>query len=143
MTGFNSIFVDTSPFIYFLENTPAYHDTVKSFFESCYQEERLMMTSVVTVEEYCVSPYRNNEPEVIQRFQAFLTDMEIKVVVINDAIARKAAKIRAGYRDFKAMDALQLVAACVMGCDLFFTNDRQLKQYRELPCMLVDERIKD
>lgn len=40
---------------------------------------------------------------------------------------------------FKAMDALQIAAAVVSGCDMFFTNDRQLRQEKELPCITMDD----
>ncbi len=65
------------------------------------------------------------------------TDMEI--MEINKGIAMKAAQIRAEYRGFKAMDALQLAAACLSGCDLFLTNDKQLKQFKEIRCITVGE----
>ena len=54
-------------------------------------------------------------------------------------IARRAAEIRAEYRDFKAMDALQLAAAVHADCDVFLTNDKQLRQFRELKCVTVEE----
>ena len=47
--------------------------------------------------------------------------------------------IRAEYGYFKAMDALQLASACIHGCDLFLTNDKQLKQFKEIPCVTVEE----
>ncbi len=65
------------------------------------------------------------------------TDME--VVEIDQGIAQKAAQIRAEYKGFKAMDALQLATACIMGCDLFLTNDKQLKQFKDINCVTVDE----
>lgn len=65
------------------------------------------------------------------------TDMEI--VEIDQKIAKKAAQIRAEYKGFKAMDALQLPTACLAGCDLFLTNDKQLRQEKELPCMTIDD----
>jgi len=37
------------------------------------------------------------------------------------------------------MDALQLATACVIGCDLFLTNDKQLRQFREIKCITLDE----
>lgn len=58
---------------------------------------------------------------------------------INRDIAKKAAKIRAEYKMFKSMDALQLVAATLTGCDLFLTNDKQLKQFADIRCITVDE----
>lgn len=54
-------------------------------------------------------------------------------------IAEKAAQIRVEYRDFKAMDALQLAAAICTGCDTFLTNDKQLKQFTGLHCVTVEE----
>ena len=37
------------------------------------------------------------------------------------------------------MDALQLATACISGCDLFLTNDKQLRQFKEMKCIIVDE----
>lgn len=37
------------------------------------------------------------------------------------------------------MDALQLAAAVVSGCDLFITNDKQLKQYKGIECITMDD----
>ncbi len=55
------------------------------------------------------------------------------------SLAKKAAEIRAEYKNFKTMDCLQIASACVMGCDLFFTNDNQLRQFREIKCMTVED----
>ena len=39
--------------------------------------------------------------------------LDIDVVSINKVIAEEAAQIRAEYKAFKAMDALQLATACI------------------------------
>ena len=65
--------------------------------------------------------------------------MGIEIVSINSVIAEQGAKIRSQYKYFKAMDALQIATAIVSGCDMFFTNDKQLRQEKELPCVTVDE----
>ena len=65
--------------------------------------------------------------------------MDIKIKSIDRKIAEKAAKIRAEYRFFKTMDALQLATACIAGCDLFLTNDKQLRQFGEIKCITVEE----
>lgn len=65
--------------------------------------------------------------------------MDIEIIEISKAIAEKAAQIRAEYTSFRTMDALQLASACLSGCDLFLTNDKQLKQFREIICVTVDE----
>ena len=76
---------------------------------------------------------------MILSFYAFLEGMDVEVMSINKSIAVKAAQIRAEYKHFKTMDALQLATACMTGCDLFLTNDKQLRQFTEIKCMTVDE----
>ena len=65
--------------------------------------------------------------------------MNIEIVDIDSVIAEQGAKIRGQYKNFKAMDALQIAAAIVSGCDIFFTNDKQLRQFEEINCITVDE----
>ena len=76
---------------------------------------------------------------MIDAFYSFIDGMDIKIRSIDKEIAEKAAKIRAEYRFFKTMDALQLATACITGCDLFLTNDKQLRQFREIKCITVEE----
>lgn len=62
MTDYKKAFVDTAPFIYFIEkdeNNPQYYDKVKKFFGNGYEADKKFVTSVVTMEEYFVFPYRN------------------------------------------------------------------------------------
>ena len=86
-----------------------------------------------------VFPYRTHLTEYIDLFDRLIKVFGIKVVIIDEKIAKKAAQIRAEYKGFKAMDALQLAAAVIMGCDFFLTNDKQLRQFKEIECMTVDE----
>lgn len=37
------------------------------------------------------------------------------------------------------MDALQIATACLSGCDILLTNDKQLKQFKEIKCITVEE----
>lgn len=136
MIEFNKVFIDTSPFIYYLEQNPQYHDKVKSFFMQCNEKDIKIVTSAITVEEYCVFPYRNHNIDLIQKFEAFIEDMDIDVISIDKEIAGQAAKVRAEFKDFKAM---QIAAALISNCDLFLTNDKQLKQENKIRCVILDE----
>jgi hypothetical protein len=43
MTDYSKVFVDTAPFIYFIEkdsNNPQYHEKVKSFFRKGYENDK-------------------------------------------------------------------------------------------------------
>lgn len=142
MTDFKKVFVDTAPFIYFIENDDnnlQYHGKVKEFFKYGYDNHREFVTSVITMEEYFVFPYRNKEYSFIDMFTRLVATTDMEIVEINQEIAKKAAQIRAQYKGFKAMDALQLAVACLSKCDLFLTNDKQLRQFKEIKCLTIEE----
>lgn len=142
MIDFKKAFVDTAPFIYFIEkdsNNPQYYEKVKGFFKDGYDSDKKFVSSVITMEEYFVFPYRNKAYSFIDMFNRLVATIDMEIVEVNQEIAKKAAQIRAEYKGFKAMDALQLAAACLAGCDLFVTNDKQLKQFKEIKCITVEE----
>ncbi len=142
MIDFKRAFIDTAPFIYFIEkdsNNPQYYEKIKNFFKYGYDNDKKFITSVITMEEYFVFPYRNKEYSYIDMFNRLVETTDMEVVEINKEIAQKAAQIRAEYKSFKAMDALQLAVACLSKCDLFLTNDKQLKQFKDIKCITVDE----
>ena len=91
--------------------------------------------------EYLVYPYRTKNHEKINAFREFIADFEIPLIPLSLEIADKSAQIRAEYKYFKAMDSIQLATAVMAGCDVFLTNDNQLKQFKEVTCITVEEWI--
>lgn len=139
MTEFKRVFVDTAPIIYYLENHPQYKDSIIKFFTMCMEKNIQVITSTITIEEYLVFPYSSGKMELTDNFKRFLEYMHVEVVDINSTIAEQGAKIRGQYKNFKAMDALQIATAIISGCDMFFTNDKQLRQEKELPCITMED----
>ena len=139
MTDFKKVFLDTAPFIYFLDNDPNFGQKMKTIFDEFIRAEKYLATSAVTVEEYLVYPYRTGNDDKIKTFWKFVYDNYIVISPIGKEIAVEAAKIRAEYQHFKTMDALQLAAAICSSCDLFLTNDKQLKQFDKIKCVTVEE----
>jgi len=139
VTGYNKIFLDTAPIIYFLDEDVNYSNKVERILLDLLESGKSMVTSAVTCTEYLTYPYRTNNIEKIEAFFELVTDCEIRVCPIDVTIAKMAAQIRAKYPAFKTMDALQLATACIYGCDMFLTNDKQLRQFREIRCLLIEE----
>lgn len=137
MTDIKKIFLDTAPIIYYLEKNKLYYSNMKKFWTT--YENSDYVTSVVTMTEYLTYPYRQRDINLVKAFHAFAEGMDIEIQSIDKHIAEKAAKIRAEYKFFKTIDALQLATACVAGCELFLTNDKQLKQFKEIECLTVEE----
>lgn len=139
MTEFKRVYLDTSPIIYYLENSAQYREKMKHFFEFCLERKIQIVTSVITVEEYLVFPYMTGKMEFADNFRRFIDYMKIEVAAIDDETAERVAELRGRFKYFRAMDALQIAAAVVNGCDMFLTNDKQLRQETALPCMTMDD----
>lgn len=137
MTDSKKIFIDTAPIIYYLQSSELYYANMKEFWKK--YNECDYVTSTITITEYLTYPYKHKEMQLIDSFYEFIKDMDIQVRSIDERVAEKAAQIRAAYKYFKTMDALQLATACIMNCDLFLTNDKQLRQFTEIKCITVDE----
>lgn len=139
MTEYKNIFLDTAPIIYLLDETVNYSEKLVNIFTYILDNEIPMLTSTITCAEYLTYPYRTKNTDKVTAFFDFLRDCNIKAYPIDIEIAKKAAEIRANYKDFKSMDCLQLATACITDCDLFLTNDKQLLQFKDLKCVIVDE----
>lgn len=137
MTDIKRIFLDTSPIVYYLENNKSYYSLIKKFLIE--HDECDLVTSALTVTEYLTYPYQHNNLKAITSFYAFINGMDIEIKSIDKGIAEKAAQIRAEYKFFKTIDSLQLATACLSECDLFLTNDKQLRQFKEIESITVEE----
>lgn len=139
MTGFKRVFFDTAPFVYLLDVETPYTKSMEAIMVYLNSRDIKLITSVITVAEYLVFPYRENVPQKVQSFFSFIEDNDIDIMDADMGLAEHSAKLRAQYHGFKGMDALQLAAAHRTECDVFLTNDKQLCQCREVNCILVDD----
>jgi len=139
MTEYKRIYIDTAPYIYYLEKNPQYSNKVKEFFIISYNSGKEFVTSTITIEEYTIVPYREKNIRLLDDFDMLLEDTRTDIIDITKPIAKKAAEIRAYYNKFKAMDALQLAAAVISGCNVFLTNDKQLRQFTEIKVMTMED----
>lgn len=134
----SKVFLDTSPLIYLLDDDANFGEKTKIILSSLSEQEVTFVTSVITCTEYLVVPYRKGNRLRIEAFWELIADCPIILYPITQQVAMKAAEIRAQYQ-FKTMDSLQLAVACLEGCSMFLTNDKQLCQFGEISCQMVAE----
>ena len=132
------IYFDTAPLIYFLDNT-MYCEKVRDFIFENYKKDAQFYTSVITDMEYSVKPYQDSNFIKVQKYNAFLSALDFKKIDINKEIADLAAKLRGKYPFLKSMDSLQIASCIFYDCDVFFSNDTQLRQVTEIKCIFVCE----
>jgi len=120
-TGHGPVGVDTSIFIYFIEEHPRFLPLLRPLFREVDESRKELVTSALTLLEVLVVPYRSGDHLLAKRYEALLTH----VAEITRDHLRAAAQLRAS-TGVKTPDALQLVAALEAGCATFLTDDRAL-----------------
>lgn len=135
----SKIYIDTAPFIYYLEKNSLYFEKIRIFFMQCYNKKTSLVTASVTFEEYCVYPLSTGNNQAILNFEKFIDGMNIQVIPIEKKIAFEAAKIRSKYQNLKALDAIHLATAILSDCKFFLTNDKQLRQVQEINVIVMDD----
>lgn len=135
---YSRIFFDTAPIIYFVEQKEKYFTHIKNFLKTNYLSEYYIST--ISVAEYSLYPYLYDK-SLLSKYNQFIDIMGINVININKNIADKSAQIKSQYRYFKTADSLQLASAMIYNCDLFITNDKQLRQFSEVEILILDDLL--
>lgn len=139
LDGITRLGMDTSPFIYYLEDKPPYADLCELVFRRITAGQITAYTSMVTLTETLVHPLRNGDAALEAEYLALLSETEgITSLPVDSIIARRAAGLRARYA-LRTPDALQLATAIGAGCEAFLTNDRGLRRVMELRVLVLDE----
>ena len=124
--GPGSVALDTSVFIYFIEEEPRFLPHILPLFEEADRGSRVLVTSALTLLEVLVVPYRAGYRQLAERYEQLLTlGRGIRMVDVTRDQLRAAAQLRAA-TGARTPDALHLVSALSTGCKAFLTNDRRL-----------------
>jgi predicted nucleic acid-binding protein len=133
--------IDTAIFIYFIEEHPRFLPVLDPLFEAADAGRRMLATSVLTLLEVLVVPYRAGNQVLADRYEALLTRSRgIRVIDLGREQLRAAAKLRA-VTGIKTPDALQVVAALTAGCSTFLTNDRRLPRIPGLRVLQLESYV--
>ncbi|MFL6201070.1 MAG: type II toxin-antitoxin system VapC family toxin [Thermoanaerobaculia bacterium] len=139
--GSGPVALDTSIFIYFIEEHPIYLPLVEALFEAIDAGELEAVTSSVTLLEVLVIPFRFANAALIDRYEALLTKSRgLRLVDLDRDFLRAVAQVRAATRA-KAPDAMQLAAAMAAGCPVFLTNDDRIPDVPGLRKLLLEDYL--
>lgn len=133
------VFIDTNPLIYLLGKQEPYFTKVLKFMSDCIDEDAEFYTSTITDAEFLVKPYEDNDLNQIHKYKNYLSSLEFLKCFISEQVAEKAAQLRVYYPSVKLGDALQMAASIDCNCDIFLTNDKQLKQVNEAKVLYLGD----
>ena len=127
------LYLDTSPIIFAVERVEPHCTAVAARIS-------LPDVSLVTCElawlETRVKPLKNNDTALLADFELFFQESLASVLPLDRRTMTKAAELRANHR-FKTPDAIHLAAAILGHCDVFYTNDQDLKRCSEIVVEIV------
>jgi len=134
--------LDTSIFIYHLEDHPRYSLLTEIIFNSMEKGINRGVTSYLTLMEILVKPKTEGLLQVARDYEYYLTTFpNLTFYEIGLEIARKASDLRALER-IKAPDAIQLATAILYEATAFLTNDRTFERVKEIDILILDKLLK-
>jgi len=139
--GGGPVALDSSIFIYFIEEHPIYLPLVEPLFEAIDAGELEAVTSSLTLLEVLVIPFRFANAALIDRYETLLTKSRgLRLVDLDREFLRSVAQVRASTRA-KTPDAMQLTAGMAAGCPVFLTNDDRIPSTPGLRVLLLEDYL--
>lgn len=129
--------LDTSIFIYFLENNERYRELARITINGIEKGKWEGVTSTITLMEITVRPWQLGRESAAREYEAVLVHFpNLSVVDLDRDVARAAAQLRAKY-NISPPDALQVAASLSYGAKAFLTNDKRLSKLEDVIEILV------
>lgn len=141
-SGLNTLFIDTAPIIYYIEAHPQFGPLAKEVFDLFLSGRITAFSSVITLTEVLPKPIQAGDNKLARKFAEFLEHgINFNMLEITTSIAEDAGKLRGHYLDLRALDAIQIAAAVHAGADAFVTNDKKLRQVKEIKVVVLADLI--
>lgn len=133
------IAVDTSVFIYWIEDHAEFAPLVAPVFAMADRGDVRLVASALALMELLVVPYRLGRRRLAERYASVLCDSPgLDVIDVGRGVLRAAARLRAA-TSASAPDAIHLATALECSCRFFLTNDRRMPEVAGLRVVQVAE----
>lgn len=131
--------IDTSPFIYHLQQDHRYAPLTAVLFAAIEGRRRTAVTSTLTMTELLVRPYRENAHAVVNRIFALASRFpNLMWIPPSLEIADRAAELRARH-NLRTPDAIQAATALDARATGFVANDQAFRRVDGLEVFLFDD----
>jgi predicted nucleic acid-binding protein len=133
--------LDTSPFIYYIENIEPYSVLLQDLFDSIALGNNPAVTSAITLIEVLTKPIKDKQTELAEKFRFYLINSEnLELISITPEIAEQSAYLRAKY-GLRTPDAIQVAVSIISGSYLLITNDSIFKRIKEIDILILDDLL--
>jgi predicted nucleic acid-binding protein len=133
--------LDTSVFIYHLEQHPRYAPLTQVLLSGVETGQWTAVTSTVTLMELTVRPWQLERPDIARVYEETLAHFpNLALSDVTCDVARRAAKLRARH-NLRPADALHVATALAHNATAFVTNDQDIARIDELTIILLHNYI--
>jgi len=124
--------LDTSFWIYFLEENPEYLVQTRTIVDKIEAGQASAVFSAVGLVEILVGPKKDGNFALARKYQELITHFpNLMIRGMNENIVEVASDLRATYA-IATPDAIHIATAIDFGAKKFFTNDRGLQKIKEI-----------
>jgi len=142
LSQISTIFIDTAPFIYYIEAHPQFGPLVREVVNSFQTGKLLAFSSVMTLTEVLSKPREAGNEKLAERFADFLKHgKNLTLIEISERIAEGAARLKGRHPELRTIDAIQLSAAIEVGADAFVTNENKIKSINEIDVLVLKDYL--
>lgn len=140
----NTIFIDTAPVIYYIEAHPQFGPLAREVVNAFRLGKLDALSSVITIAEVLPKPIEAGDEKLARKFVEFLKyGKNFTLIEISASIAEKAGRLRGQYSGLRCIDAIQISVAIDVGADAFLTNDKKLKQIKEIKVLVLEDYLQE
>lgn len=137
ITG-KTVAFDTAPLIYYIEEHPTYLTVADELYQSFDEGLAHGMTSVLTLLEVLVKPFREGRQTLADEYcDLLLHSAGIVPMPLDEKISVRAAELRAKCARLRTPDAIQIATAMEHGADFIVTNDDEWMGLTEIQILML------
>jgi predicted nucleic acid-binding protein len=134
-----TIGLDSAPLIYFVGLNPIYLPVVDPFFEAVDHGDIRVVTSVLTLTEVLVYPFKRGSRSMAEQYsKILLNNRNLTTFPVSIQIATDAAALRADF-GLKTPDSIQIATARMGGATTVLTNDKRIRPIPGINVIVLDD----
>ncbi len=140
LSRLSKIALDSSCFIYQIEENQKYVELTKAIFEELLPQNKLKaFASTLIITEILTKPYHHNRQDLVHDYKDLILNLpNFSTFAPEERICDDAALIRAKY-NFRTPDAIHLATAIVEGATVIVGNDKKWKKVKEIKTIVLED----
>ena len=135
------VYVDTNIIIYLIEGLSEYEKPLGEIRELLETSQLHPITSELSLAECLVQPFKTNATEAVSLYRTFLEDSGcFDLLQVHKEVLVQAAYITAETK-MKLPDAIHVATAITTNCNLFLTNDKNIRTPSNMEIVLLSDYL--